>query len=404
MVYFELNVGIIGGGAQGLTLLEYFQSKGISSVILTKSIEDYPNSQSELNHGYMHQGYIFPAKGAIEPNLLEDWPETLLTNIKNQNQNQNYTYLVGPSSFLKNFTSLWDSNSIPYKQAETPAYFKNGSSIEEMNFIEIDDFTYNKTLLLDSLGEKHSDKIFYGDINSIQHSENYNEVEFSHNNETFHFRFNMLFLCSGSSNFNLVKQFIKPNEDVSGLQKCSNLHMLCIKGPKDIIPPNSVICWPKQLFIASHSIGDETLLYISIFNQEQNEAVKTDENEYPKNAVNNSIIQAAVQQFFSMYPLANENKEKLQWNCYSAWKNDHPSFPAHFIPFCKNVEPNVVIVNPNIVANIFRCAKLSMKLFSDMNFTAIEQPELPSTSYIKSNGNYLTWKTWEEFVKQSPCL
>ena len=137
-----------------------------------------------------------------------------------------------------------------------------------------------------------------------------------------------MYLCAGKGNYNLLKTL--GNQDIP--QRCVNLHMLCVKGPKDILPPQSIVCWPLQMLVAAHCDGAETLYYASIFNEAQNGSTGIGSEDIETNP---DIIEDAVKRLCSLIPSLEENKDKLEWDYYSAWKNDHPFGKPHFVSYFK---------------------------------------------------------------------
>ena len=126
---------------------------------------------------------------------------------------------------------------------------------------------------------------------------------------------------------------ISKETEVKAPQKTLNLHMLCVRGSRNLLPLDSVLCWNLQMMVIAHPIGEsETIYYISIFNKEQYQLVGINSTEAA--VVDENVIQSAVERFFTIFPMAEEKKNELQWSSYSCWKNEHPTASAHHQAYC----------------------------------------------------------------------
>ena len=151
---------IIGGGVQGLVLCGLLVEKGFNAIVISESHEE----QSLVNHGYMHTGCIFPS-----PNdLLKDWPSDIIETLK---KDQNKILFSGPSSFMETFKKQWNGNNTTFNSTSIPTCFENGG-MSQFEFAEIEDFVFCKNSLINVLGEKVANRVYYGNISSLSNNEN----------------------------------------------------------------------------------------------------------------------------------------------------------------------------------------------------------------------------------------
>ena len=145
-------------------------------------------------------------------------------------------------------------------------------------------------------------------------------------------------LCSGANNLPLLRQ-IEKREATEQIQLATNLHMLCVKGPRNILSTESIICWPKQIMIASHPAGDnETVSFISVFTKEQHAEFGRLDTPTTSSigTINPVIIQTALNILFRVSPQIAKGRDSLQWQAYSGWKMEHPTVPQnHWVPHCE---------------------------------------------------------------------
>ena len=164
-------------------------------------------------------------------------------------------------------------------------------------------------------------------------------------------------LCSGANNLPLLRQ-IEKREATDQIQLATNLHMLCVKGPRNILPTESIICWPKQIMIASHPAGDnETVSFISVFTKEQHAEfgrldTPTTSSTSSIGTINPVIIQTALNILFRVSPQIAKGRDSLQWQAYSGWKMEHPTVPQnHWVPHCEG--KIIFITNQSNFSKIF---------------------------------------------------
>ena len=115
--------------------------------------------------------------------------------------------------------------------------------------------------------------------------------------------------------------------------------MLCVRGPKHILPTESIVCWAEHILVATHPCGeDETICYITAFTAEQQADVGSlDQTPNPIGSVNPIIVQSALSILFRISPQIADGRNSLSWQVYTGWKVDHPTSPDHWVPSCQGM-------------------------------------------------------------------
>lgn len=266
----KLDVLIIGGGVQGLWLLNDLQQHGYSVLLLER--RELGGEQTCHSHVYIHQGHLYRELDLAEPlkvvrALWDQW-----FNVHYPPQ-----YGVRPSHFgfrdlaeAQRIKSLWEQPrlQLSYKSVPLPAALNGG--VTQVVF-ESPETCLDAQWLVEELRRGPGD--FISSIHQIERiSINGNQVEevqvIMPGRERLTFQPQALILAAGAGNQGLLDLASGGKRQLLGLvsdaQQIRKAHMLIVKGKKgDLDQLTGVFELNTRLFIVSRDLGNETVWLIS---------------------------------------------------------------------------------------------------------------------------------------------
>lgn len=149
----KVDVLIIGGGVQGLTLLNELTERGYGTALVTNS--PIGQGQSLHWHGVLSSGYTNP-RPEVRNSVKEDWLPYLNDLGVSTYGNEDWYVLATEKPYQK-LTGAWEKHGYPYEETggdELPAkyneedFFGDG---KESHILGIDEYCVDKRKIVESL-------------------------------------------------------------------------------------------------------------------------------------------------------------------------------------------------------------------------------------------------------------
>jgi len=112
-----VDVLVVGGGVQGLTLLDRLTERGYSAALVTNA--PVGAGQSLHWHGVLATGYTNP-NPAIRESVVEDWLPALDGLDVETYGTDDWHVLATPKPYRK-LTDAWDTHGYPYEETSPEA-------------------------------------------------------------------------------------------------------------------------------------------------------------------------------------------------------------------------------------------------------------------------------------------
>jgi hypothetical protein len=160
---------ILGGGVQGLVLLDELSQRGFSCVLVTPS--DLGSGQTLHSHGLLNSG-----TGLLTGQLREPIEQALAFARRRGLQlcGDDHWYLLAPRAAFDKVRQSWDAVNQPYQvlsPSALPACFQSSSLFDSANdtrVIGLRGFNFPKRQLVRLLSESHLRSIVRGGVADVR--------------------------------------------------------------------------------------------------------------------------------------------------------------------------------------------------------------------------------------------
>jgi hypothetical protein len=268
-----VDVLIIGGGIQGLVLLETLTKRGYSTGMVTNG--PLGHGQSLHAHGFLESGYTMPDP-ELRASVVEDWLPYL-----DENDISVYGewFFIAPDGPVSALQPKWDAGGYPYEtvsvddlptEYHVSDLFADGT---DTNVVAIHEYCFPKRQLVQRLAEGHEDRILSGDITDFgveQSGDAYVlewvDVHDHTTGERVRLTPSHAIVAAGGGTPKVVGEIADAVGEAGGdgatvrasvdQVTFDRVHMLTLRGPPEALPDVSAVIPPKKLKIVSHrSVG-----------------------------------------------------------------------------------------------------------------------------------------------------
>jgi hypothetical protein len=264
-----VDVLIIGGGMQGLALLDTFTERGYSTGMVTNA--PLGHGQSLHAHGILESGYTVPDP-ELRASVVEDWLPYL-----DEHDVRVYGewFFVAPGGPLSALQPKWDAGGYPYEVAsvdDLPVEYRASELFAdeaETHVVAIQDYCFSKRRLVRRLAEGHEERILSGDITDFgvgragdAYALEWVEVDDHATGERTRLTPSHVVVAAGGGTPELTSDIADAVGDAGGNEAVvrasldritfDKVHMLTLRGPPAALPDVSAIVSPKKLKIVSH--------------------------------------------------------------------------------------------------------------------------------------------------------
>lgn len=265
----RVDVLIVGGGMQGLVLLEALSERGFSSAL----VSDAPlgHGQALHGHGLLESGYMKP-KPELRASVVQDWLPYMRRNGVDV---YGEWFVISPDDPLEQLRPAWEAGGYPYEvrsASDLPDAYRGAdlsSAAGRCHVVAIDDYCFPKRQLIAALARGHEGRIVLGEPESFAFEGTAGElavesvdVRLRERGERLRIAPRYLFLAAGAGTPALVESLagavdaegggggrVRASLDPVSFDK---LHMLTLRGRAEDLPDVSVFVPPKGLKIVSH--------------------------------------------------------------------------------------------------------------------------------------------------------
>ncbi|MCC5015238.1 MULTISPECIES: FAD-dependent oxidoreductase [unclassified Legionella] len=193
---------IIGGGIQGLMLLNLLQEAGVQSLAL---VTDQPLGEGESNHthGYYNRGYFNSLVSTVESS---HWWDHFFKQHHDKCGKKDNAYVIANESDAQHLKSIWQAKSLPYQSLEKiPASLQSlGCELKpQQQLFSVQEGTINGCAIITVLAQPYRKQIVHARVQKLIYSEEQNTImqaEINTSKGTFLIKSKHYFLCAGRNN------------------------------------------------------------------------------------------------------------------------------------------------------------------------------------------------------------
>lgn len=404
----NIDVIIIGGGIQGLWILNQLTKLGYSCILITdKKIGEGQSLDAQI---YKHKGHFYNNL-EIAQHLQEVEPEwDNFINNNNLKPSQKQQFLAFPNQqSAKKYTTLWYQGGLKYSainNSQIPLFFQQGI-LNQGHYFDTGESCYHGHQLISKLAQPVKHLIYQGKIIGFNSSIDgfVKEVKVIINNKLFSFAPKRVVFTAGRGNQALLNQITQGNslldnhaQEIQQLRRCQ---VLVIKGEN--LPSVTALCPSLMFFMGCRQVGNENIWLITYgfddpIKLELNQAIPLDKLRLQECL---NTLEAVIPNIFEL---------DLEWGLYPAVKAESVALGAGFRPnedFVSNCGlPNVTLVYPTKLSLAPRASKkIVNQIVNSFNPSGAINPMdlgLPKTevAIAKERWQSISLLKWVEF-KQS---
>lgn len=434
----SIDALVIGGGVQGLAILNRLKQQGYSAALVTNA--PLGAGQTLHSHGILNSGYPYPRRD-LRASLERDWLPFAERSGLEVYGNDEFYVLTPPGPFDK-LRKGWDACGYDYERVapdRLPSAIREGDQFREgagTQVVKIDEYTFPKRQLIRLLAEGVKDRILYGSITKFRAGKAGVEsvdVEVAGSGRTVTLKPGVVITATGTGTRKLVgslvddvargdawrSKVLAQVEDVA----CRNTHMICIRAPKSELPAVNLLVLEHRLMIISASVdhdhdrrslnpGVPITWYVTPIDP----AATADDNvpDTAQGRVQPRVVLDGLRKLLKVFPSLRSRAEdpdsRIEFAVYAGYKQDVGDEKNR--PVCKRLDglPNVLVTLPSLIPGAFVNAKRVLELVQAAARPSRGQPALPGATgrlelgQVTENTDEVEWMDWKRLVEAYPGI
>lgn len=438
----EVDALVIGGGAQGLTVLNELTERDFSAVVVTN--DDLGCGQTLHSHGVLNTGYAAP-NPTIRESLRHDW----LPFAKERGLDTygaDHFFVVIPTEPYELLSEAWDIADYPYEDVtpdDLPPGFREGDLFktdDRMHVVRIKEYTVPKRGLVQSLSDGLSDRIIKGDITQIRFaptdvtlSIDAVDIIIHATRDSVTLSPSAVVLAVGSGSKRLIEGIMKEpsfgeaigaigesaqvqnriQEQVSKITH-ERLHMICIRGPTEFLPPVNLLLAAQHTIVVTadvnethqqHGDGETVTWYVTPQDPKWQHVEDVPDAAHAE--PNSSTIARGIATLTSAFPslrdAAMQPDSPLEFGAYAGYKQNVGD--DRVTPMSEPLAgiTNTVLSLPTLVGSAWLNAERTAELVAGIVEPSGSQPRIEGVGEnvpigdVRENSDGFEWLSWEQF-------
>jgi glycine/D-amino acid oxidase-like deaminating enzyme len=380
-----VDILIIGGGVQGLVLLDELTRHGYRCVLVTHS--DLGSGQTLHSHGLLNSG-----TGLLTGQLREAM--TLAGTFAHDRGLHLYGYdrwyaFLPPPAFERLRTG-WDASGYSYREcspAELPAGFREAELLQtgmRTHVIALNGYNFPKRQLVQLLARDHLPRILRGTVGTVRHEVDGNglrimsvEVAAAAIGETVIIAPKAVIASAGTGTKRLLRSLSLALPSTIQRVTHTKEHMICVRAPHDALPATSVISVAHGLISVAHVNRNHDEIRADADNQVTWYVTPSDPDlshheDAPDDAhavVDEDLVAQGLENLLKLYPPlrieAQRTESAIEFTVFAGFKQNLGDDPI--APLCDIVEGtnNLFVALPSVLINSWTNAQKIIALLSD---------------------------------------
>lgn len=362
-----VDVLVIGGGLQGLLVLDRVAGAGLSCALVTQA--DLGTGQTLHSHGVLNTGF-----GMAGPEPVQLLSTVVLPDLARRGVRH-----YGEWSALTPPGSPQDASLPP-----PPWLDLRGRSLQPLHETNV-----NRRELVAAVARGLEDRIVRGAVSAVQRGADGDivavEVAGDGMPRSVLLAPAVVVVAAGVGSKAVLRRLGAAESQLAAI-KHRPVHVLCVRGAASVLPQLNLVSFIDTLFIASHETGGETTWYATPM---QFDAQPVD--DVPGDAAaecDEAVVERGWEVLLRLYPpLAS--MPGLRFASYAGFRQDVGDTPG--VPMCARLEaaPNVIAALPSGLLGAWPVAARVLALAKEIIHTGRPQPPIPAAGVdIRVGGNH----------------
>ncbi|HEX9017039.1 MAG TPA: FAD-dependent oxidoreductase [Chloroflexota bacterium] len=244
-----IDVVIIGGGVQGLILLDTLTDAGYSCALVTEG--DLGGGQTLHSHGFLNTGFGMPGP------RRDELPRAAMQVV--------YPYLSARGVELNDNWVVIAPPGLPGLDGLQPAGLPAGfSPAFGGNARKLPNRSFSKRRLVEALARGRERRIIRGTVTGFVGHERVESVAVQPDggHPSIALKTGAVVVAAGCGSKQLIRSLVGSTPQVEAI-KHRLVHMVCLRGPRGGLPAVSIAAVPLSLLIAAHEDSDGVTWYVT---------------------------------------------------------------------------------------------------------------------------------------------
>ena len=384
-----IDVVVIGGGVQGLVILDTLIAAGYSCALVTEG--DLGAGQTLHSHGFLNTGF-----GLSGNELPEAAAELVQPYLRARGVTLTGNWAILPPPGFPAFAGLPPA-SLP--DGFSPA-FKDAART-------LPDYSFNKCELVAALSQGREGYIFRGSVIGFRGQDPVEAVvlRLEGSGAEVELRTRAVVVAAGCGSKRLLRNLVASTPQLDVI-KHRLVHMLCLRAPRGALPANSIAALSLGLLLAAHDDGERVIWYVTpmemmggpSFDDVPNDATATPHSD---------SLRRAWDTLQTLYPPL-PGVDGLQVGHYAGYRQDIGDWPGARLCAVIAGAGNVIAALPSGLVGPWRNAADALTLLRGLAAPSGAQPALVGAGQGVRVGRPIedrpgfAWQSWEDWLRALP--
>jgi glycine/D-amino acid oxidase-like deaminating enzyme len=384
-----VDVVVVGGGVQGLVILDTLIEAGYSCALVTDG--ELGAGQSLHSHGFLNTG--FGMLGAELPAVAVEIVHPYL-RARGVALRGNWVVLSPPGFPVP--------ASLP--EADLPAGFAPSLSATAR---KLPDLSFDKRQLVEALTRGREVRIIRGSVVGFRGREPVESVLVrldGSSAEVVELGAKAVVVAAGCGSKRLLRDLVGPTPQVEMI-KHRLVHMVCLRAPAGALPATSVFALSLGLMVAAHGDGERVIWYVTPI-----ELGGPSYDDVPNDAAASphaDMLARAAASLLTLYPPL-PSVEGLQVGHYAGYRQDVGDQQAVRLCAVVSGTGNVIVALPSGLVSPWLNAADTLGFLHGLVAPSGAQPTLPGRgegvgvgSLVEDRPGFV-WRPWEQWQQALP--
>lgn len=393
-----LDVAVVGGGLQGLVLLRELTSAGYRSVLVTKA--DLGSGQTLHSHGLLNSG-----TGLVTGALKEELHEFTLPYLRHLGvavYGEDRSFLLLPDQVVAQLTPAWEANQYRPEITDSASLPPGFDPIAPV--YRVHGFNVDKRRLLSAISAGLERLLLRGEV--IDAGDKM-RVRTHPSGEMISLEPRAVVVAAGCGTTRLLRGAFGIDEDVLDRITYTKLHMICLRGPRAVLPEIGTLVSP-QLMIVGHPSPGHFASQDQVVTWYVTPAIAAPPRyaEAPDDAVADveaPLVASAIEALVRLVPSLSRDDTPVEATVFAGYKQDFEGQPTRRACEVVDRERNVIMALPSVIANAVPNAIEVLSLIHDRLGRSAGAPEVRLDGGVavgqpNEDVDPKRWTNWTDFA------
>lgn len=341
-----VDVVVVGGGIQGLVVLRELTAAGYGCVLVTAG--DLGTGQTLHSHGLLNSG-----TGLMTGALQEELHRFTLPYLRRLDvpwYGEDRSYLLLPDDARERLAAAWEANAyqpepidpsvLPHGfQAVAPAYRVAGYNVD-------------KRRLVQALAAGFEHLVLCGEVVGVDDTL---QIRATPSGETVSLRASAVVVAAGCGTKRLLRDYFQVEAVTLGPIGYTKLHMVCIRGPKDVLADVGTVV-SSEVMVVGHPLpggggaeGQGVRWYVTPV--DPSPVVYEEAPDAAAAPIDRPTVRSALEALVRLVPRLADSGVPVDATVFAGYKQNLDGQPTRRACEVVDAERNVLMALPSVLAN-----------------------------------------------------